>query len=284
MHRHRVIEALNRPAQELGVLPELTALRPQLAIHIYETLPSTNQQAWQLIHQGHRAGTVVIAQQQSAGRGQWGRTWLSNPGGLYLSLVLEPNIAIAQGVLLTLASAWGIATSFQNLAIPVQLKWPNDLVSNGRKVGGILTQVRLNKLSDSTPYSISPSARQNIHQAVVGVGINWDNPLPENAISVRKLLPDPARERVKSLEDVTAIALRGLLQGYYYWQQQGTTSLVEAYQQKLSCLGRKVDVDGHPGVVAGVSPEGDLTVAMVHNEQETVQYFKPGEISLGYNV
>lgn len=277
MHRHQILTALNRPASMLGVLPELSSLRPVLDIHVYDALGSTNQEAWQLIEQGYGAGTAVIARQQSAGRGQWGRTWISEPGGLYCSLILEPDLAVEQGFLLTLASAWGIATSLENLGIALQVKWPNDLVSNGRKVGGVLCQIR-------TAAASQTSASQGISWAIVGVGLNWDNPLPENALSIRQLLPDGALDTLKDLEDLAAIALRGILQGYYYWQQQGTASLVNVYQQKLSCLAREICVSGHPGLVTGVSDQGDLAVAVDHLGQKTVRYFKPGEISLGYNI
>ncbi|HEY9889159.1 MAG TPA: biotin--[acetyl-CoA-carboxylase] ligase, partial [Candidatus Obscuribacterales bacterium] len=160
MQHWRILEALDRPASALGVLPQWAALKPQLTLHLYDTLPSTNQMAWQLVQQGQGAGTVVIAAQQTAGRGQWGRTWQSDRGGLYLSLVLEPTMAIAEAPLLPLASAWGIATSFVNLGLPIQVKWPNDLVGHGRKVGGILVESRL---------------QGKLPHAVIGVGINWDN-------------------------------------------------------------------------------------------------------------
>ncbi|MEO0377981.1 MAG: biotin--[acetyl-CoA-carboxylase] ligase, partial [Cyanobacteria bacterium P01_A01_bin.17] len=135
--------ALARSSSALGILPELAALRPDLQIHLYDQLPSTNQTAWQLIDQGYGAGTVVIAGEQTAGRGQWGRTWASPPGGLYLSLVLEPEMPLHHSNLLTLASAWGMAASLNNLAIPIQIKWTNDLISSASKVGGILTESRL---------------------------------------------------------------------------------------------------------------------------------------------
>ncbi|NEQ46350.1 MAG: biotin--[acetyl-CoA-carboxylase] ligase [Leptolyngbya sp. SIOISBB] len=272
----RLITALVRPSSELGILPELAALRPDFQLHLYDRLPSTNQTAWQLIDQGHGAGTVVIAAEQTAGRGQWGRTWASPPGGLYLSLVLEPEMPLRHSNLLTLTSAWGIATSLLNLAIPIQIKWPNDLVSQGSKVGGILTESRL---ATSTTARASPQ----LQQVVIGVGLNWDNPLPTNAASIRQLLPDEASTRIKTLEDLAAIALRGILQGFYYWQQQGNSAFVNAYIQKLAHHGKKVKLDGHIARVEGVTLQGDLIVSLQHNGQKFVRFLKPGEISLGYN-
>ena len=278
MEHWRIVEALNRPAKALGVLPELANLRPQFAITIFETLASTNQTAWDLVDQGASAGTVVIAQQQSAGRGQWGHTWMSAAGGLYLSLVLEPTLTIADANWLTLASAWGIATSLANLGIPIELKWPNDLVSQGRKVGGILTETRL-AASDTS----STEAARAIQTVVIGIGINWLNPLPPKAVSLKQLLPDSPLEGLKGLEDLAAIALRGLLQGYQYWQYKGTPAMTLAYHRKLSNMGQIITVDGHLGKVLGVSSKGNLSVSLSHKERKFTRSFQPGEITLGYN-
>ena len=278
MERQRIIEALNRPAAMLGVLPELRALRPKLDVHIFDTLASTNQSAWDWVEQGAGAGTVLIARQQTAGRGQWGRTWVSATGGLYLSLVLEPEMAIAEATLLTLASAWGIAIGLENLGMPIHLKWPNDLVSGGRKVGGILTETRI------STYATANGQKPCIQMAVVGVGINWENPLPPNAMSLQQLLPDSRVKGVKGLEDLAAIALRGVLQGYHYWQYRGAAALIVAYQKKLYNLGQIIPVEGHLGRVSGVSSTGKLTVSLNHSGQESIRSFQPGEITLSYNV
>ncbi|MGD1930139.1 MAG: biotin--[acetyl-CoA-carboxylase] ligase [Leptolyngbyaceae cyanobacterium] len=277
----RIIEALNRPAQELGVLPALASLRPQLDLCLYDSLPSTNREAWRLVEQGRGAGTVVIARQQSAGRGQWGRTWVSSPGGLYLSLVLEPELAITEANLLTMASAWGVATSLENLGITLQIKWPNDLVSQGQKVGGILTESRVGQNTVAVAAGRSPTP--DLQHAVIGLGVNWRNPLPPNATSIRRLLPDSPRVGVKSLEDLAAVALRGLLQGYYYWQHHGPLALIRAYEHKLAHMGQQVTLDGHIAVVEGVSSNGSLIVVVDQDGAPTTRFLKPGEISLGYN-
>lgn len=281
MRHSKLRQVLQRPASALGVLPQWGAVRPQFDIQVYESLPSTNQEAWRLIAAGAGAGTVVIARQQSAGRGQWGRQWQSAAGGLYLSLVLEPEVAIADATLLTLASAWGIATSFETLGIPLQIKWPNDLVSQGLKAGGILTETR----TGQGAASATGESCLAIQHAVVGVGLNWDNPLPPNAVSARQLLPDQAVTRLKTLEDLAAVVLRGIVQGYYFFHQQGSAALIEVYQHKLLHLGKLVAVDGHTAQVKGVTSTGLLAIEIIHESgQKTIQSLKPGEISLGYNV
>lgn len=279
----RIIEALNQPASTLGVLPELASVRPQLNLYVFESLPSTNRYAWSRVAQGAGAGTVIVAQQQQAGRGQWGRTWMSPPGGLYLSMVLEPDIAVSDRTVLTLASAWGIVTGLDNLGLPLQLKWPNDLMSQGQKVGGILTETRIG----SRPRSPQASLAMRIQTAVVGVGLNWLNPVPANSQSLQALLPDPIPDSLNSLEGLAAIVIRGILQGYHYWQCHGTSRLIAAYQQKLANIGQTVTVEGHLGTVLGVSSTGDLVVSLNDTGKRSgqfVQSFQPGKIRLGYNV
>ncbi|MEL6765063.1 MAG: biotin--[acetyl-CoA-carboxylase] ligase, partial [Cyanobacteria bacterium J06607_6] len=214
--------------------------------------------------------------------GQWGRTWVSAPGGLYLSLVLEPELAIASANLLTIASAWGVATSLENLGIPLQIKWPNDLVSQGQKVGGILAESRVGQ-NLTALTAVTRSQTPTLQHAVIGLGVNWRNPLPPNATSIRRLLPDSPRVGVKSLEDLAAVALRGLLQGYYYWQHHGPLALIRAYEHKLAHVGQQVTLDGHIAVVEGVSSNGSLIVVVDQDGAQTTRFLKPGEISLGYN-
>lgn len=173
-------------------------------LYWFDTLASTNSTLWDLLNRGAGAGTTVIAAQQQAGRGQWGRQWQSSPGGLYLSVAVAPNLAAAQNHQLTLCSAWGIAKTLRNYSLPIQLKWPNDLLLHGRKLGGILTETRLRQGQITT--------------AVIGVGLNWTNPVPETGINLKSVLADQSAPAIHSLEMLAAIALQGLESGYQQWQ------------------------------------------------------------------
>ncbi|MBD1924634.1 biotin--[acetyl-CoA-carboxylase] ligase [Microcoleus sp. FACHB-831] len=241
----------------------------QLSCHIFETLPSTNQTLWKLIEEGATAGTVVIAQQQTAGRGQWGRQWQSSAGGLYLSMALEPDLPAVNSAALTMCSAWGIATELRKYAVPVLIKWPNDLIVQGRKLGGILTETRVNK--------------NKIAKAVVGVGINWDNPVPETGINLRSQGKDTTNT-VTSLEMLAAIAIRGLLSGYQRLHQEDIETLLPSYLELLGCINRPVVVDGCPGVVVGVCSTGELRVRLQLAATTSEICLKPGTISLGYDI
>lgn len=190
--------------------------------YFFDLLSSTNDTLWKLIDQGASLGTAVIAAQQQSGRGQWGRQWQSPLGGLYLSVAIvfdqpaanTPKIPAKQGTELTLWSAWGIATILRAYSIPVWLKWPNDVLLYGRKLGGILTETRLHQ--------------GQITLAVIGVGLNWANPVPESGINLQALTAQP-HPSIRSLEELATITLEGLELGYQRWQTSGIKSLLPDY-------------------------------------------------------
>ncbi|WP_072016419.1 biotin--[acetyl-CoA-carboxylase] ligase [Neosynechococcus sphagnicola] len=245
---------------------------------IFEQLPSTNRTLWEHLDQGATSGTIVIALEQTAGRGQWGRQWQSPPGGLYLSLGLLLDLAIAQSARLTLGSAWGIATVLGDWGIPVQLKWPNDLLLGHHKLGGILTETRIHQ--------------GRISQAVIGVGINWCNAVPASGISLQSFLKAPEytdcrfNRQPPTLEFLAALVVQGLLTGYQTWQQPDIAPLLIAYEQLLTGLGAAIVVEGEPGVILGVTASGALRVGLDPPRKGDLTgselHLQPGMISLGY--
>ncbi|OLP17732.1 biotin--[acetyl-CoA-carboxylase] ligase [Leptolyngbya sp. 'hensonii'] len=253
-----------------------------LALHLFPTLPSTNQTAWELLQQGATSGTVVIALEQQAGRGQWGRQWKSAPGGLYLSIGLAPELEATEAAQLTFATAWGIASSLRLVGVPVQLKWPNDLVLQARKLGGILTETRIQQ--------------GRITQAVVGVGLNWNNPVPKSGINLQTFWANASATPLNSLEELAALVLYGIVLGQEFRQSQAIQSLLTAYLEFLVNLGDSVVIEGRSGTITGVSPTGELQVRLqpdpdhltsgpdgvASEDVETKIWLKPGTISLGY--
>ncbi|GAB4237799.1 MAG: biotin--[acetyl-CoA-carboxylase] ligase [Elainellaceae cyanobacterium] len=258
---------------------------PALQIYCFESVTSTNTAVWDLLSQGARAGTVAIALTQQAGRGQRGKQWVSNSGGLYLSIGLAPNLSVHKATQLTLSSAWGIAQVLRDRSIPVQIKWLNDLVVQGRKLGGILTETR--------------SYQGRIHQAVVGVGINWSNSVPEVGVNLKtvlsEVLAEPARSpanpiapdlTIASLEQLAATVLWGIRTGYELWRQQGTAALISAYETLLANRGDVIDINDRPGTVVGITATGQLRVYLQPSQDQTLKpqaiTLDPGSISLGY--
>ena len=247
-----------------------TVINPlQLSLHLFDEIPSTNQTLWELLDGGLKPPLVAIATQQTAGRGQWGRQWQSELGGLYLSLGLAPNIPATNTAHLTLVSAWGIATALRSHHLPVLLKWPNDLILEGRKLGGIKSETRVQQ--------------GQIVQAAIGVGINWANPVPEKGINLQSFLKNQPIPPVSSLEQLAAITIHGLLSGWQHYLSEGMESLLPSYLELLDSFGRAVTVNGCPGVVVGVTSIGDLRVRLQSVGASAEICLPPGAVSLGYD-
>lgn len=118
----------------------------------------------------HASGLAVVARNQRHGHGQHGRPWLSAPGGLWLSAAFDWPGGAVGGAPLTLAAAVGLALQLEQLGLRPQIKWPNDLLVDGRKLGGILAGLRL--------------AGGRVRWARVGLGLNGVNRVPVGAIAV----------------------------------------------------------------------------------------------------
>jgi len=138
----------------------LATLRMGRPVHVAESVNSTNDLARSLARAGAVEGTLVIADEQSAGRGRLGRQWWAPPGSsLLLSLVLRPPVAAPQTVWLTMIAGLACAEAVEShTGLRPGLKWPNDVVFSGRKLAGILTEVE--------------TAADQLVFAVVGMGIN----------------------------------------------------------------------------------------------------------------
>ncbi|MEB3339556.1 biotin--[acetyl-CoA-carboxylase] ligase [Okeania sp.] len=252
-------------------------------LHIFSTLPSTNQTLWQLIDSGASPGTVVIATQQTAGRGQWGRTWISDIGGLYISVAFAPgygcnitsDISISQTSQLTLSTAWGIASSLQDYGVPVKIKWPNDLILENRKLGGILTETRVKK--------------EKIVWAIIGIGINWNNSFPDTGTNLQYYYRNQLQPEISSLEMLAAIVFYGVDSAIRQLLELGIESILPSYTQLLINMGQEVVVENCIGTVVGVTNSGELKVKinpeLVASKvpEKSEIYLKPGTISLGYS-
>lgn len=275
MNLDRLRQALQQPPNKLGIMPCYQALRPRFHLHWVEQIDSTNRALAAMMAAGAPAGTVLIAATQQAGRGQWGRQWQSPTGGLYLSLGLKPDLSAHRSPYLTLASAWGVAASLANLGLPVQVKWPNDLVAHGKKLGGVLAETRIET--------------GQVKTVVIGLGLNSFNPVPVTGVSIQQLIqPELASGPMNTLEALAAIALYGLMQGYLHWQNQGDDAFLIDYQARLANLGQGLMVEGKSAEVIGVASSGNLRVRLtpMHNDKPAVKTLEiePGKVTLGYNA
>lgn len=243
----------------------------EFQLHLFDVLSSTNDKLARLIAEENAPpGTIVIAKQQTSGRGQRGSTWNSEVGGLYLSLAISPNIPATDVHQLTIGISWGIADRLRQQGIPVSIKWPNDLILERRKLGGILTETKI--------------YQGQIQHAIVGVGINYANPVTGRAINLVDRDRDRPNDRNLSIEMLTSCTIRGIIRGYKRCTPATIESLLLDYWQLLTARQQLVTVNGRSGTVLGISPQGELHIGSISDTGITETYFQPGTFTLGYEV
>ena len=261
-------QRLSNSQNQIKTLTQQLDIATPIPLHIFDSIPSTNTKLWELIDGGIEIPVGAIALQQTAGKGQWGKSWFSPDGGLYLSVALSLDLAIINHPHLVMATAWGITIVLRHYQLPVTIKWSNDLILEQRKLGGIKIETR--------------NSHHKIIQAVVGVGINWCNPVPAIGINLQSYYQDKSQKNITSLEELAAITTYGVLLGYRYYLSVGIEQLLIDYLAILSSLGQQVMFNNCPGKVTGVTIEGKLKVRLRSPGATTEITFAQGQISLGY--
>lgn len=234
-----------------------------------ETVDSTNLRIRELAKAQAPAGTLYGAEVQTAGRGRRGRSWHTPAGeALAMSFLLYPDCAPDRASMLSLVAGLGVAQGCQELGIPVQVKWPNDVVLSGKKLCGILTEMQADP--------------EKIHFVVVGIGINVNlKEIPEELQQVAtSLYQETGREWER--ETVMACALNHIEKNYEIFQQTADLSgLQKEYESFLVNCGRQVRIeagkDSFTGTAMGINPMGEL---LVKREDGSVCPVCAGEVSV----
>jgi BirA family biotin operon repressor/biotin-[acetyl-CoA-carboxylase] ligase len=209
---------------------------------------STNDEAARLASAGAAHGTVVTADEQHAGRGRQGRRWHSPPGeNLYLSCILRPTLAPDRAPAITLAAGLGVADAVAKAGAQPVLKWPNDVLVDGRKLAGILTEMS--------------TRGQRVQHIITGIGVNLGSQsfpaeLGERATSLALLGLSIERERF------VAELLASLEHWFDRFFTGGVAALADAWlaradrsRVRASSGGRAVE-----GAILGLDPDGCLLI------------------------
>lgn len=239
-------------------------------IRFYEKTGSTNIDAAQLAKDGAPHGTVVVAGEQTAGKGRRGRSWQAPAGSnLYFSMVLRPNFSADKASMLTLVMAMSVARAVrEQCSLEAQIKWPNDIVVNKKKVCGILTEMTLEARS--------------IEYVIVGVGINVN----------QQEFPEDIRETATSLtcESGREFSREELLQKvleYFeadyeiFLKTEDMSLLMEDYNAWLVNMDSQVKVlepsGEYTGMACGINEKGEL---LVKKENGQIEKVYAGEVSV----
>lgn len=227
-----------------------------IPVYLYDTVTSTNTKAWELLSQNISPPFIVIAQQQTAGKGQRGHIWRSSLGGLYLSMTLNLNSSIESLNHITLWSICGVVNGLKRLNIPIQIKWLNDLMLEDKKLGGILCETKIEK--------------NIIKNIVIGVGINYQNSYPENAISLNTYFQNNNNFPVNSVIDLANIISIELLKSYQQYLELGIENIVNSYNQFMFNRHEKVLLENNlRGEILGINHQGNLQVKLLSTNAST---------------
>lgn len=231
----------------------------------YDTLSSTNELGRREAEAGAAEGLVIVAEQQTAGRGRLGRVWASPPGGLWLSIILTPRLPAAQIPLVGLAASVATAAAIEETTgLAPRLKWPNDVLVDGRKVAGLLLEAAPVRRDAPAPaFGSAPAAPPA--WVVCGIGINVNvapEALPSRprypATSLAAALGRPA-ERGRLLRAL----LRRLNRNYDQLRAHGGHGILAHWRARSETLGRGVQVSTASETIAGLAYDVDETGALL---------------------
>ncbi len=229
-------------------------------VYHYLTIGSTNDEAKRLASMGEPEGTLVVADTQTAGRGRSGRQWVTPPGAaIAMSLILRPTIPSFQITQTALLGGLVVLEGIeQATGLTAQLKWPNDVLINGRKVAGVLAEAAF--------------TGDKLESVVLGIGVNV-NAGPPPDLSLEYPATCLAAEAGHLLEREPLVnAIIAAFDARY--RQLGTAALRQAWAKHLAMLGKKVKAIGPGetvfGTLEGVTDEGAAVIRLESGERRTV--------------
>lgn len=238
---------------------------------VFDEVESTNSIGYDLLKKDYPSGTVVIADRQTKGRGRLGRKWISPEGkNLYLSFAIKPQIYPKYATLLTLTGVIACTTALRRYTeIPVLIKWPNDMLVGDKKVGGILTEMKIEG--------------EKIKAAVIGIGINinmTEEDIPEEIKEIATSL------RIFKNEEFSRIILAAeIIKEFDKWYQllekKNKKAIIDRWIELSGTIGKQVKIvlsDREIIALAeAIDEEGRLIVKL---EDGTYEKISAGDVTL----
>jgi len=225
-------------------------------IYYFDEIHSTQNFAMELANRNKENGTVVIAEKQVEGRGRLNRKWHSPDGGIWFSVIINPEFEISNATIIPLASSLALCRAIEKIhKIKVNVKWPNDITINGKKVAGMLVDASIQT--------------NDIENFVLGVGINFKI----NIVKIDNLLKDsPNFYGVTSLfkqQDKTN-PMKLLNQFFVELEQvfddltkQKKDNIIKKWSERAEMFGKRVNVNTNKGKILGIAKKIDTDGALI---------------------
>lgn len=239
-------------------------------IHYEEEVTSTQKIAHQLAQEGAAEGTLVVSELQTAGRGRMDRKWFSPKGtGVWMSLILRPPIPPQKTPQLTLLTAVAIAQAIQEVTgLVPDIKWPNDILINGKKCVGILTELQADP--------------DRVHSVIIGIGMNVNQTREQFPEDIRELATSLAIEKEEKIKRAELIQeVLGKMETLYrQYLQHGFLPIKLLWEGYAISIGKEITarmLNGTiRGVARGITEEG---VLMLEDADGVVHYIHSADIS-----
>ncbi|MFW5979925.1 MAG: biotin--[acetyl-CoA-carboxylase] ligase [Bacillota bacterium] len=237
-------------------------------IEHHMSIASTNKRAKELADKNYPEGTIIIAEEQTEGRGRRGREWISPVGkGLWFSLIVRPRFIPAMAPFLTIIASLSVSLSIKELNLNPVIKWPNDILINGKKACGILSELK--------------AEMDRIEYGIVGIGINVNQSNFSEEIKKKATsLSLEKREQVDRI-DLFKNLVNNFEKYYLKLNNDEYDELINKWKYELSEIGKRVRLDSgdkiYQGEVVDVSSKGEL---IVNTDKEGIKKFWAGDTSI----
>jgi BirA family biotin operon repressor/biotin-[acetyl-CoA-carboxylase] ligase len=243
-------------------LRQILADLPVPAVRAFDTIGSTNDEALAWAEAGAEDGSLVVADQQTMGRGRLGRSWVTNPGAaLAFSLILRPPVAEQENLgLFSPLAGLAVCLALQALNLPAEIKWPNDVLLARRKTCGILAE--------------SAWQAGQLHGVVVGIGINVTpaSVPPSDQVQFPATCVEAQLDKPLDRWEL----LHAVLESFFEWRNRlGSVEFIQAWQERLAFKGERVTLknsggQSFSGLLLGVNAQGNLRLRLADGMEKLV--------------
>lgn len=243
-----------------------TSIFGKYVYHLPE-IDSTNSFAKRLAHEGAPEGTIVLAEFQSHGRGRHDHIWESSKeSNILMSIILRPSLRIDQAIKITLATADILITSLEKALqktphdkIAFTVKWPNDVLANEKKIGGVLIESSLRE--------------KEVVFIIVGIGLNINQDLSELSDETGRNATSLFNEINECFERESIIIeiISNFEKKYFNMERTDYSEVVEEWKSRCACLGRTIEIKTHAGVEVGEFVDINDNGALIYRSQNGVE-------------
>ena len=241
-------------------------------IYYFDSIDSTQTYALEIASNKKENGTVIVAQKQTKGKGRMNRKWVSPEGGIWLSIIIQPKSDFSLTTIFPLAASVALANAIEEvLDIRVELKWPNDLLVNGKKIAGILVDASLTS--------------NQIDYMVLGVGINFDVPIN----TIEKNIKNTGNysgvtSLVKSSKNIRSVTLvqsflNEIEDVFESIKTDEGKAILKKWTSMSTTIGKNVTIKTNDGEIKGNAIKIDTDGALVLKNKEKTHKILVGDVS-----